>query len=986
MNVKSKSLPLVCALFILVAACGGNEPSPPGTQPSPASDIAASVDAMSDEGSGTEAAGDAGAPATVSGTTDDGNVQERRDGQSSDREHPNCTGNDMDDAGLPIGPQCNVPPPPLGPGLMRATLVRVDFPDATYGSPVADCRVRVSGECSELEWEPVADVVAGEFVAIEISATNPRIMYAGVDSNDMTIYRSTDAGSSWHLVHVTGHNSGITISPLDPDIVLYTNLEAAIQLTLDGGETWQSVLGTNPDDGTALPFTAIAFSQDHPNIVYTTGLRSGDMRGGIWPAEPADVFRSTDSGETWRKVGTCETCSSVQTIVVQEGDPNTVWVAADGGLQVSTDGGGTWSGSLIGYIDQRARENIQELEPPQVVGVALQPGNPATILAASSNYGMFRSTDGGITWTRNNLGLTASKLHHVHFASSNPNVAYVTTHEGVFRSGDAGQSWTERSEGLAYKFVTPLAIDPNDEDVLYVGTATEVYTTHPRHKNRGMHDGEGLYKSTDGGKSWTRSDNGIYEAKISQMATHPTIPFNLWVGGESGRGNFFSPDGGDSWLFSPSITAHYPMVYAFSHDIPTVIYATGWLRSGELAASTDGGASWYTLAHKLDAGLSAETKRLGLRTDGATDFHMHGLAVAPSDSSIIYVGSVHDAVYPDLTFNLAGAHIFKSTDGGRTFPEMSNGFPIETKTSINAIVVHPRNPDIAYAMTTLHESETAIGVYKTTDGAKSWFPVNNGLDIFTNDLQIDPITPDVLYAATEGGVYKTTDGGQIWRKASTGLAEGPVIDLAIDPLNPLVLYAITPEDIYRTRDGAQHWYVAHAGLPLLEPSSAVLSAQERLLEQQRLDREKTGHSMYGETFGQDRTLEIDATGRIIVVAVKTHRNDDERKAERLLYRAVLTPLVDVDYDFMINDSIVEVTSQSNIYDMIFNRDGAELGFTAAGPTGAQSTTSLAVPKTLLQGQLAVFIDGQEVRSSIAGGRVSFEHILAGRTAVLIKAE
>ena len=149
---------------------------------------------------------------------------------------------------------------------------------------------------------------------------------------------------------------------------------------------------------------------------------------------------------------------------------------------------------------------------------------------------------------------------------------------------------------------------------------------------------------------------------------------------------------------------------------------------------------------------------------------------------------------------------------------MSEGFPIETKTSINSIVVHPTNPEVAYAMTSLHETETAIGIYKTINGAQSWFPVNEGLDPYTNDLQIDPINPDILYAATEGGIYKTTDGAHSWSKYSTGIPKGPVIDLAIDPLNPLVLYAITAEELYSTRDGAEHWYpvsYTHLTLPTI---------------------------------------------------------------------------------------------------------------------------------------------------------------------------
>ena len=73
---------------------------------------------------------------------------------------------------------------------------------------------------------------------------------------------------------------------------------------------------------------------------------------------------------------------------------------------------------------------------------------------------------------------------------------------------------------------------------------------------------------------------------------------------------------------------------------------------------------------------------------------------------------------------------------------------------------------------------------------------------------MDPINPDILYAATESGIYKTTNGAQSWSKYSTGIPKAPVIDMAIDPLNPLVLYAITAEELYSTRDGAEHWYPA----------------------------------------------------------------------------------------------------------------------------------------------------------------------------------
>ena len=440
------------------------------------------------------------------------------------------------------------------------------------------------------------------------------------------------------------------------------------------------------------------------------------------------------------------------------------------------------------------------------------------------------------------------------------------------------------------------------------------------------------------------------------------------------------------------------MVYAFSYDIPTVMWATGWQMTGELAGSTNGGANWFTRTEKLNEGLSAETKELGLRLEGANDFHIHGVAVAPSNSKIIYVGSTHDSVYADLEFNLDGSHIFKSSDGGLTFPEMSNGFPIETETSINSIVVHPRDPDTAYVMTSLHETTTAIGIYKTTDGAQSWVAVNDGLDLYTNDLQMDPINPEVLYAATESGIFKTINGAKTWKKASNGIPKGAVIDMAMDPLNPRVLYAITPEDIYRTQDGADNWYSVNLGIPLLPDISKTLSAQDRLLNQLALDRTKTGHSMYGGTFAQDRTLEIDATGRLIVVAVKTNRSDKDKRNERMLYRAVLPSLVHVGYEFSVDDpqrnvadARVRVRSQSNIYDMFFDSNKQELKFMVAGPSNTNSTTIVAIPSSLLSGGsdalaccIKVFLDGRQVASSSTSEGVKFEHAHVGRSEVVIK--
>jgi len=392
------------------------------------------------------------------------------------------------------------------------------------------------------------------------------------------------------------------------------------------------------------------------------------------------------------------------------------------------------------------------------------------------------------------------------------------------------------------------------------------------------------------------------------------------------------------------------------------------------------GHNWSFLGDALLAGVSQRSRALGLyREDPIPGFHVHGLAVAPSDPNIVYVGSVHDTSH---NFSLTGAHVFKSSDGGATWTEMDEGFPIETKTSINAIVVHPTDPTIAYAMTSKHESETAIGIYKTTDGGASWSAVNNGLgDLNTNDLQMDPVDPDTLYAATDTQPYKSTDGAQTWRPSSTGLPTGivhdfafeprgeeftapasRVFDLALDPTNPLVLYAATARGVYKTKDGGDHWYAANLGLPL------------------RSD---------GSIFFHDRVLEIDATGRVLYasIPIEQERNPHPGQQERLLYRAVLEPLQPVTYEFALNvggiQENLKVESTSNVYDMSFDWDLKELRFTAAGPAGSIGETSVTSPSSLLAGPYKVAVGGQIVASSTKATTVTFEYAHAGRSQVVV---
>ena len=834
----------------------------------------------------------------------------------------------------------------LPPGVFEASLHRVSLPDATHSIANIDrCETFDNAQCAELRWEQIDGLLAGAITTIQVSPTNPDIIYAGVDSNDMSLWKSENSGTDWELAHIMAHTSDIAISPERSSTILYSVLEEGIFRSTNSGKTWNTVIGSSELDwvrSSGLYFKALAFSSDSPQIAYAVASYERGPTFG-----DAEIFRSDTAGLTWTHNGSCTDCGSVYTVQIQPDQPDTVWVTSDTGVHRSDNSGSTWTGNVItGLAKYKAA----------TIGLAVHPDSPQTLLASTATAGVFRSIDGGQSWNTSSTGLGNLKTHQIEFSLADHMVAYVTTHDGIYRSDDGGQTWIRRDGGLNYTYTNAISIDPRNPDIAYVGTGVELHTAHTDHVNEGIHEGGGLYKTTNGGITWSRIDQEMEESKIVSMATHPYLPFSLWIGGKAGRGAFTTPDAGDTWLHAAWRAAHYPMVFAFSHSFPSVHFLTSSVSLAEVTTSTDGGETWISLASGLGKAVdqSSRAKKLPSETDDFFHVHLHGFAVAPSDPSVLYTGTIYD---PSMfeQYSMMGAVIFTSRDGGITWVENSNGFPIETPTALNAFVVHPTDPDTAYAMTSKYESQKAIGIYKTEDGGSSWRAVNSGIDLNTQDLQIDPLSPEILYAATESGVYKTINGAESWNLASSGLTSGrDVFDLAINPLNPLLIYAATSSGVYKTKNGGDDWYAVNLGFPFLASAP----------------------------FGHDRTIEIDATGQIVYVAVST--KPDGFQGEKQVYRAIIEPLVTIDYMFNINDETIQLESNSHVYDMTYDQNVKELRFTSAGPSGITGKTKTIIPISFFTGPFTVTVDGNTIEKSVDGQSVYFEQIFTGRSAIVIK--
>jgi photosystem II stability/assembly factor-like uncharacterized protein len=329
---------------------------------------------------------------------------------------------------------------------------------------------------------------------------------------------------------------------------------------------------------------------------------------------------------------------------------------------------------------------------------------------------------------------------------NNSNIWYAGAPAGsVWKSTDAGDSWTELFIDFPQIGVSGIAIDPNDSNIIYIATgdddASDSFSI-------------GVFKSTDGGLSWTPTGLGPDQTTsfdvLNEIFIDPTNSNVLWVAGTQGL--LKSLDAGDTWEVKQAgnITD-----FRLKPDDSNTVYAViGQTASTGTAAdvvqflkSTDGGDTFITISDNLpDNGGRAV------------------IGVTPADPAVVYL------LYSDVFgCNNCYQGLFKSTDGGETFTETENSEDLieRDQSWYNlAIAVSPTNANELYT--------GAINIWKSTDGGDSFTRLND------NDRVVGPAYTHVdhhtlkffngqLFAGTDGGIYVTDDGGATFTDKSTGL-------------------------------------------------------------------------------------------------------------------------------------------------------------------------------------------------------------------------
>lgn len=445
------------------------------------------------------------------------------------------------------------------------------------------------------------------------------------------------------------------------------------------------------------------------------------------------VFKTTDRGASWRAVNRGIPLP-VPDLAIDPHTPAALYAGTyfGGGIFKSTDAAESWCET--------------GLTGRSVLSIAVDPSNSAIVFAGTGEAGIFKSVDGGTSWSPSGAGLVGTSVEALAIDGGDPDVLYAASGGDVFRSTDAGSTWFAASGGITSD-VNVIRVDPTDGSIAYAGTF----------------DG-GVFKTTDRGQTWTAVNSGLTDLYIDGLVIDHQNPSRLFTATGYGieSGLFATIDGGLQWTRIETGFDAAGEAVAIDPADSTTIYAgmTTHAFRGAFILSRDGGKTWSESSAGLSGGLIA------------------AVAAHPSLPLTAYAASFQRA--------------YRTADGGRTWTAQG------TLPSVSVLLPDPSNGETLYA-------GTGAGVWKSLDAAATFGPMNTGL----SDLQIWALATDrkakAIYAATNAGVFKTSNGGESWSPTAT-VGEFGVRTLAVDPKNARIVYAAPFNgDLSRSSNGGDSW-------------------------------------------------------------------------------------------------------------------------------------------------------------------------------------
>jgi photosystem II stability/assembly factor-like uncharacterized protein len=575
----------------------------------------------------------------------------------------------------------------------------------------------------------------------------------------------------------------------------------------------------------------IAVDPNNPDIIYAAAWGGG-------------IYKSIDAGQTWQRNNMGLENLNVNALEVAP--KNSVILYAGtyrAGIYKSVDQGISWYRSDAGIADLAIPYAI-EVDPTRSKRIYIATRSGSNNGTSPWGGTVYKSDDGAHTWKPllTNVGGAAQKdwAYDLEIHARDPQVVYAAMHEfGPYRSQDYGQSWQAVNNGITNFSARALAVDPRTPfpGTVYLGVFTRA----------------GIFKSKDGGNSWSLKDHQIADMRIFRAVLDPANSNKLYLA-TFDDGIMKSSDAGDSWK-AIGLRDETIMDVAVRGTQPKIILGAS-LHNG-LFRSTDGGATWdhtqsglnastvtsvvvlpgdsHTLFASLYPGWVRSTTDAGASwvddNVNLDDRYIHALVQHPTQPHVIFALTDASGLYrrdtqisnkwQAITANLPSSQVLSAQPQEHPLHQLDfleNLYPEDSylassrylqasSTPYLTMAFAPSNPSVAYLGT------SGAGIHRSLDGGLTWSSAGlAGISVWS--LAISPLDADLVFAATNqrGLVKMSDDGGVSWRDTLLPLG-GKVYALSASLTDPDVVYAATSQGIYQ-HNGSNWLHLGFEGLTI----------------------------------------------------------------------------------------------------------------------------------------------------------------------------
>lgn len=654
-----------------------------------------------------------------------------------------------------------------------------------------------------------------------------------------------------------GRTRAVSGVPGQPNVFYIGQVNGGVWKSDDYGRTWAPIFDSQPTQSIG----AIAIAPSDPNVIYVAsgeGLHRPDLSVGD------GIYKSTDGGKTWAHLGLRDS-QQIPALVVDPRDPNRVVAAVLGhpygpseerGIYRSTDGGNTWKRVL--YKDENTGGSEVEIDPsnPDILYAGLWearegPWEDNNIFNGTAG-GLFKSTDGGETWRPLTRGLPPNLVQiNIAIAPSDPKRLYATLATtdrgdygsgaglGVYRSDDGGENWYHVTMDPRAGFRIgggdlPIPkVDPKNPDVVYT---TSIVTM----------------KSTDGGKTWMSFRGAPGGDDYQNIWINPRDPNTIIL--VSDQGAIVTVNGGrswSSWYNQPTAQLYH---VAVTNTFPYRV-CSGQQESGSvciLSRGNDGEITfrdWHPVG-TIEYGYVAPDPLdpdvvYGAGRSEVSRFHWSTGQVQNVTPIPVRNGKYRTDRTEPIMFSPVDPHVmfyaanvlFKTSDGGQNWQTISPDLTRESPGAPASVgKLFPEGADkqrgVIYALAPSFKNESTLWagtddglVWMTRDGGKNWGDItppeltswskvtqisashfdDQTAYISVSRFRIDDLRPYM---------YRTHDGGKTWKSITAGLpSDAPVDTVREDPERKGLLFAGTEKAVWVSFDDGDHWQSLQLNLP-----------------------------------------------------------------------------------------------------------------------------------------------------------------------------